>query len=118
VRVEAAADPGQQILVLFVMGVGDAGQELSIAVSTRSYLRANGQRVFPRLILKAGFTLMTDREDEGNVRTRFVGIQRYVAALTVRDHELAQALLAASANHRMAFEDLDAVDEGIDRRDG
>lgn len=41
------------------------------------------------LILKARFSLMTDREDEGNVRTWLVGIQRYVAALTVRDHELA-----------------------------
>lgn len=40
-------------------------------------------------ILKAGFALMTDRKDEGNVRTGLVRVQRYVAALTVRDHELA-----------------------------
>jgi len=68
--------------------------------------------------MKTGFTLMADRKDEGNVRTRFVGVQRYVAALTVRDHELAQALLATSADQRMAFEDLDAIDEGIYRPNG
>ena len=81
-------------------------------------LQKAGQGVFPWLILKAGLALMSDRENEGNVRTGFVGVQRYVAALTVRDHELAQALLATSADQRMAFEDLDAIDEGIDRRSG
>lgn len=34
VRVEATADPRQQALVLFVLRVGDAGQELGIPMST------------------------------------------------------------------------------------
>jgi hypothetical protein len=53
------------------------------------HLQKAGQGVLPWLILKTGLALMSDRENEGNVRTGFVGIQRYVAALTVRDHELA-----------------------------
>ena len=40
-------------------------------------------------ILKAGFALVTDCENESDVRAGFVGVRRYAAALTVRDHELA-----------------------------
>ena len=60
---------------------------------------------------------MPKGENQRDVLCPFVAVERDVAALAVGDDEFPQAGLARPADERMAFENLDPIDEDIDGRD-
>jgi hypothetical protein len=67
--------------------------------------------------LKSRFPLMTDRENQRDVLPWLIAVERNRAALTRRDHELPQSLLAGPADQRMPRQNLNAIANHVHRGD-
>jgi hypothetical protein len=79
----------------------------------------NPWKIAPRdfSLSEAGLPLMPNGENQRDIFARLVTVERDIAALAVGDDELPQARLAGATHERMAFENLDTIDNDVDGRD-